>query len=208
MKLNLTKKKKENSQQLFLLIRELQLKKEAVKYGFCVPIKPNPSVKGASVKLKKEAAKYGFCFLIKPNPSVFQRLRSDKDRIEINETAGIYRLNFINENNEKGCYIGKTKHKIKKRISEHERDIRLNKGNTVIAQISQRENIKINFKTPQKIANYVNENLSLKREVIEILSCKAACKTREHVSIEQSWLHAMRRKDKWRKERRRSFQAS
>ena len=104
-----------------------------------------PFDKGASVKLKKEAVKYDFCVPIKPNPSVFQRLRSNKDRIEINETAGIYRLNFINENNEKGCYIGKTKHKIKKRVTEHERDMRLNKGNTAIAQLNQKTNIKIDF---------------------------------------------------------------
>ena len=72
-----------------------------------------PFDKGTSIKLKKEAAKYGICVPIKPNPSVFQRLRSDK--VEIGETVGIYKLKFINENNERGCYIGKTKRKIKKK---------------------------------------------------------------------------------------------
>ena len=57
--------------------------------------------RGASIKLKKAAAKYGFCVPIKPNPSIFQRINSDKDKIEISETAGIYKLNFTNENNEK-----------------------------------------------------------------------------------------------------------
>ena len=70
---------------------------------------------------------------------LFQRLRSEKVKIEIDETAGIYRLNFINENNEKGLL------KIKKRVTEHERDMRLNKGNTAIAQLNQKTNIKIDF---------------------------------------------------------------
>ena len=48
--------------------------------------------KAVSIKLKIEAAKYDICVPIKPNPSVFQRLRSDKDKIEIGETAGIYKL--------------------------------------------------------------------------------------------------------------------
>ena len=74
---------------------------------------------------------------------------------------------------------------IKKRISEHERDIRLNKGSTPIAQISQRENMKINFKTLPKLANYVNENLALKREAVEILSCKHKLiqEVSEHVNM-------------------------
>ena len=81
MKSNLSKRKKENLQQLFHLIREPQLNK---------------------------VAKYSFCVSIKPNNGVFQRIRLDKDKIEISETAVIYKLNFINEKNEKMCYIGKT----------------------------------------------------------------------------------------------------
>ena len=45
----------------------------------------------------------------------FQRLISNKDRVDIGETAGTYKLNYINETNEKGFYIGKTKRKIKKK---------------------------------------------------------------------------------------------
>ena len=61
--------------------------------------------------------------------------------IDIGETAGIYKLEYIKEKNEKGCCIGKTKCKIKKRIKEHEKDIRLNKNNTAIAQLHQKTNI-------------------------------------------------------------------
>ena len=46
------------------------------------------------------------------------------------------------------CYIRKTKHKIKKRITEHERDIRLSKGNTSVVQLNVKENIKGDFKLP------------------------------------------------------------
>ena len=38
------------------------------------------------------------------------------------------------------------KRKIKKRIPEHERDIRLSKGNIAIAQLNQKVNIKVDFK--------------------------------------------------------------
>ena len=87
------------------------------------------------------------------------------------------------------CYIGKTKRKIKKRITEHERNIRLSKGNTAIAQLNQKESIKVDLINSPKIANYINENLALKREAIEILSCEKACNTHEHASIEKGWLH-------------------
>ena len=59
------------------------------KRNFTITI---PFNKGASIKLKKETAKYRFCIPIKPNPSIFQRARSDKDKIEISETAGIYKF--------------------------------------------------------------------------------------------------------------------
>ena len=47
------------------------------KRNFTITI---PFDKGASIKLKKAAAKYGFCVPIKPNPSIFQRIKSDKER--------------------------------------------------------------------------------------------------------------------------------
>ena len=53
----------------------------------------------------------------------FQRLISNKDRVDIGETAGTYKLNYINETNEKGFYIGKTKRTIKKKELKSMKDI-------------------------------------------------------------------------------------
>ena len=62
----------------------------------------------------------------------------DKDRVAIGETAGTYKLNFVNENNKKECYIGKTKLKIKKSYTAWKRK-RLNKINTAIAHLNQKQ---------------------------------------------------------------------
>ena len=55
------------------------------------------------------------------------------------------------------------KHKIKKRIKQHERDIRLNKNKTAIVHLHQKTNIKINFENSPKLASYVNKNITLKK---------------------------------------------
>ena len=62
---------KENSQQSFDSIKEYQL------------------------NFKKEAAIYNLCGPIRPIPNNFQRLRSNKEKIGIKETAGIYKLEYI-----------------------------------------------------------------------------------------------------------------
>ena len=66
-----------------------------------------------TVKIKNETSKRGINILIKPNYNNFQQIRKDWDSIKPLETSGIYKKEFINENNKTGSHIGMTKQKIK-----------------------------------------------------------------------------------------------
>ena len=62
-----------------------------------------------------------------------------------------------------------------------------------LAQLHQKAKIKINFKTPQKLASYINEDINLKWGACEILDCKEASTAQEHTKTEMSWMHMMHR---------------
>ena len=113
------------------------------KRNFTISI---PFDKGALIKLKKEAAKNGISVTLKPNPSVFQKLRLDKDRVDIDETAGIYKLKYIKKIMKRDVTQAKQNVKLKKEL-----DIRFNKNNIAIAQLHQKMNIKTDFENLQKI---------------------------------------------------------
>ena len=70
-----------------------------------------PYDRGAAFRLKKEAAKFNICTLFNPNENIFQRIRSDKDKVKAEETAGVCKISYIDENKQTGCYIGQTKRK-------------------------------------------------------------------------------------------------
>ena len=65
----------------------------------------------ACIKIKNEVAKAYFHIPIKPNPNILQRIRNDRDSINPLETAGIYKIEYEKEGEEKGSYIGMTKRK-------------------------------------------------------------------------------------------------
>ena len=98
-----------------------------------------------SIKIKNEALKLGINIPIKPNSNIFQQIRKDRDSINPLETSGIYKLEFINENNKTGSYIGMTKRKIKDRIKEHPSDISHNRQTPALAQLNTKKKIKIYF---------------------------------------------------------------
>ena len=85
------------------------------------------------------------------------------------------------------------KHEIKLWDKKHERDIRLNKNNKQEPSYTWKTNVKIDFKTPQKLTSYINENITLKRKACEILDCEEACNVQEHDRIETSWVCMMHR---------------
>ena len=57
-----------------------------------------------------------------------------------------------------------------------------------------------NWKPPQKLASYVNENITLKRETCEILNCREACNVQDHARIETSWLCMFRRQNEQKRQ--------
>ena len=111
----------------------------------------------------------------------------DCNSIDPLETAGIYRINYHRGGGGTGAYISKTKRKIKERIAEHKRDIKLNKETTALAKLNRIEDIEIDFTHIKKLSNYENHNYALKRESIEIIAEKQCCNLREHALIHQSW---------------------
>ena len=58
------------------------------------------------------------------NKSIFKLIRSNKERIEPIETAGIYRINYIDEKGIKGANIGQSKEKTIERAGEHQLDVK------------------------------------------------------------------------------------
>ena len=61
---------------------------------------------------------------MKPSPNNFQYVKSDRDLINPLDTAGVYRVEYTNENSEKDYYTGVTKLIINERIKEHQWDIK------------------------------------------------------------------------------------
>ena len=97
------------------------------------------------------------------NKSIFKLIRSNKERIEPIETAGIYRINYIDETGKKGAYVCETKRKIIKTAREYQSDIKHERMNTALNTLSRRVNIKIDFKNLIKLANYNNTEYTLLR---------------------------------------------
>ena len=96
--------------------------------------------------MKKEAAKFNLNVPIKSSPNIFQHIKSDRDPVNPLDAADIYRIDYTDENNKKGYYIGVTKRKIKERLKEHQNDIKNSKSDTGIARLALNQNIKTNFK--------------------------------------------------------------
>ena len=80
-----------------------------------------------------------------------------------------------------------TKRKIKERIKEHQNDIKQGKSNTALAQLYQKEIIKIDFENVKKIAHYNNHKYALLREALEISIDANACNHLEHAKIPPIW---------------------
>ena len=70
---------------------------------------------------------------------VDKRIRDDRDSVDPLEKAGIYRVNYRREGGRAEAYIGKSKRKIKERIAEHKRDIKLNKETTALAKLNRKK---------------------------------------------------------------------
>ena len=86
-------------------------------------------------------------------------------------------------------------------MEEHERDIRLFKDNTALAQLNKKIEIDIDFQNPKKLANYTDQNWALYREAIKIKTNKDACNTRQHAHVDEGWIHMVCEQDA-RRERR------
>ena len=66
----------------------------------------------------------------------------------------MYKILFKNENK---YHNGVIKRKIKNQIKQHEKDIRLLKGNTALAQKYEQQEIEGDFNKAKKLPKYVNE---------------------------------------------------
>ena len=96
--------------------------------------------------------------------------------------SGIYRIE-CNNDNKTGYYIGLTKRGIKEKKCKF--DISNSRENTVIAKISPKENIYINYNKIKRLANFNNRNYAFYREAIEIISNNKTCNTMEYFSVDQ-----------------------
>ena len=95
-------------------------------------------------------------------------------------------LEFINENNKTGSYIGMTKQKIKDRIKEHCSNILHNIQTIALAQLYIKKKINIDFNNVKKIAPYNNHSYTIKRESCEIVTNLDSCNFMEHAQLHPS----------------------
>ena len=75
-------------------------------------------------------------------------------------------------------------------MEEHERDIRLFKDNTALAQLNKKTEIDIDFQNPKKLTNYTNQSCAHYPEAIEI-------KTKRMHAIQDSMPTWMKDKYAW-----------
>ena len=61
--------------------------------------------------IKNEGAKADFYIPIKPNPNILQWIQNDHNPINLFETSEIYNIEYKNEEEERGSYIGMTRRK-------------------------------------------------------------------------------------------------
>lgn len=152
-------------------------------------------IKGVSDSLIKDIKKLKLGVASKPNPTLLQLLRTDKQKQEEKETAGIYQIKYLEKDTGKiGSYIGMTSRKIKTRIKEHMNDIKYNKETTGLTRYNKKKELLIDFQNINKLANYNNMNYAYKREAIEILTTENTCNDTTHAIIDKRWQHMLRRR--------------
>ncbi|XP_067139860.1 uncharacterized protein [Centruroides vittatus] len=70
----------------------------------------------------------------KRNPTIYQLLRADKDAPNLHLIPGVYKIPVIdNRRQNELYYVGATGRSLKERLTEHQRDIRLEHPNTALA---------------------------------------------------------------------------
>lgn len=159
-----------------------------------------PFLKGIALKIKREFRKVNLFLPIAPERTIFNRLRSEIEKPNLLETAGIYKINYKYNNEKQGVYIGMTKRKIRERMEEHKRDLRYGKITTALSKLSTEEVLEIDFEKVEKLAEYNSTQYALTREAIEILKhSPIACNEMVHSNINDRWQHMLLEENKNRK---------
>ena len=121
---------------------------------------------------------------MKPSPNNFQYVKSDRDLINPLDTAGVYRVEYTNENSEKDYYTGVTKLIINERIKEHQGYIKNGKNNTAIERLALNENIRFDFNKTKILSNYNNKTYGYCCKTIEIKNNNRVCNDTEHLFLD------------------------
>ncbi|XP_023234854.1 uncharacterized protein LOC111634329 [Centruroides sculpturatus] len=96
---------------------------------------PIPYLGTISLKITRIFRKYGFILPITPQPSLRRTLCNDRDSLTLNEKSGVYKILLKHTvSGEEIIYIGATTRMIRSRILEHQEDIRNNRPATELAK--------------------------------------------------------------------------
>lgn len=105
--------------------------------------------------------------------TLFNLIRNDKDRVNIKECPGVYKIPFYdNDNDTEGNYIGYTSRSIKKRLPEHKKDLLNKTANTTLAQRALITNLDVKWENTILLRKEQNPKRGKIAETISIFNSR------------------------------------
>jgi len=131
------------------------------KKKICVPY-----ISGMYESIEKALQRWGIDTIPMPGRKIGSYLASNKIQKEALESPGVYSIDCANCNQQ---YVGQTKRMIKKRISEHKKNVKYGETDkSAVASHCWNKSHCMNWKSVKKIAPYSGYSSTLFREAVEI----------------------------------------
>ncbi|XP_023224328.1 uncharacterized protein LOC111625418 [Centruroides sculpturatus] len=139
----------------------------------------------------------------KRGPNLYSILRNDKDKLKKEETAGVYKIPF--ENQQLGImkdYIGVTRRNLAIRLKEHKYDISKGHCTTVLSSMAQAEASVVKWNEASILKTLRSPSLALQHEKIEIYKSKlrdGCINARDADGLASAWKFFVKEKLKHKK---------
>lgn len=128
-------------------------------------------------------------------PTIFNLLRNVKDNYSQGERTGIYSIPLQNlDNGTEELYIGATCRNVKKRISEHKRDVKNASFTTALVKRAYEGNVRMKWEESKVTKQVVNTHELFIVEGIQIYKGKintVDLNDRQVDSLEKPWRYAL-----------------
>ncbi|XP_023235589.1 uncharacterized protein LOC111634972 [Centruroides sculpturatus] len=150
--------------------------------------------------MKEIAVRKKSKLIFKRAPNLYKLLRNDKDRVDKEKRAGVYRIPYenreldINKN-----YIGVTNRSLGVRIKEHKYNISKGSSATILSQMAQVEGSIVKWDEAEIIKSVHSPTLANCAEKIEIYKSKlhdSCINSRDSEGLPSAWKYFIKRLDK------------